>query len=485
MDVVADSRTYRTRAVGRARALRVPASTGAVAAATGVAGLFSLIGADSRWLAALGAAIIRAGHVPRGVPFAAAPTADWPNVPVLAELAFHGLLAAGPRGLLAAQLAAVAIALAAVAIDARALGARDGQAAVAVLVAAVAAFPELAIIRVQLFSLALLPLLMLLLRAESRRSSRRVWLAVPLLALWTNLHGAVLVGLGLLLVYLAFFHLRRRPLEAVLLGAAAGVACCLTPALWRTPRYYLGVLDNETARRGQGLWAPLSPHAPWDVVLALGAVALLALALRAKPELWELAAFAVLVGATIHTSRFGIWLVLFVAPRAARGLPGRSAARSRLTALALALGAAASLLALVQGPGPPARARASYAARSPPRTAHRSSPSLCSRSRSRLPAGASGSATRSTRSAAATRRHTSTGSRATRPATPSSRTSTQSSSPPTAPPVDASRATRPLRRLPRTPTRPSSSVGRMAGEHPTFRGRGASAPGVGIKMLST
>ena len=350
MDEAAEIGRLATRARGGTRGLAAPAAAGAVMAATGLAGLLSVVGADSRWLAALGAAIVRAGRIPHGVPFAVAPTGHWPNVPVLAELLFHGLLTVGPRGLLAAQLAAVAIALSLVAVDARALGARDEQTAVAILVAAVAAFPALAIVRFQLFSLALLPLLMLLLRAETRRPGRRIWLALPVLALWANLHGAVLVGLALLLVYLAVFRLRRAPLEALAVGAASCVACCLTPALWRTPLYFRGVLENEAARRAHGLWAPLTAHAPWDVVLAVGAVVLLALALRGGASRWELVAFAGLVLATVHASRTGVWLVLALAPRAARGLPHSGSAGRRLGVTAVAIGTAATLLAVGRGP---------------------------------------------------------------------------------------------------------------------------------------
>ena len=219
-----------------------------------------------------------------------------------------------------------------------------------VLIAAVAAFPALAIVRFQLFSLALFPLLMLLLRAETRRPTRRIWLAPPLLALWANLHGAVLVGLALLLVYLAVFRLRRAPLEALAVGAAACVACCLTPALWRTPLYFRGVLENEAARRGHGLWAPLSVHAPFDVVLAVGAIVLLVLALRAGTTRWELVAFAGLLLATVHASRSGVWLVLALAPRAAQGLPYSGSGSRRLVLAVAAVGAAATLLAVDRGP---------------------------------------------------------------------------------------------------------------------------------------
>ena len=39
--------------------------------------LVATVGADAHWLAALGAQIARLGHVPTGVPYAAAPSAGW------------------------------------------------------------------------------------------------------------------------------------------------------------------------------------------------------------------------------------------------------------------------------------------------------------------------------------------------------------------------------------------------------------------------
>lgn len=336
---------------GRGMTLGLGASSGAaVALVVGFAALFSITGADARWLGALGAEIVHSGGIPHGVPFAAAASGSWPNVPALAEVVFHGLLAAGPRALLAAQLAAVAVALVTVARDGRAAGASDGAIALCLIVASVGAFPSLAVVRVQLFSVALFPLLLALLRAEARAESRRIWLVVPLLALWSNLHGAVLAGLGVLLVYLALDRARRAPLEAAVVAVAAVAACCLTPALERTPRYFYGVLENDAARRGVGLWAPLSPTRPFDVILAAAAVLLLVPAVRSRPRRWELAALLALAAMTIHATRSGIWLLLAAAPLAAGALGGVREAAPRLTRTALFVGLGVIVLGLGRGP---------------------------------------------------------------------------------------------------------------------------------------
>ena len=66
-----------------------------------------------------------------------------------------------------------------------------------------ACFGPIVAIRGQLFSLPLFAACALLLRAETREPSRRIWLLVPLLALWGNLHGAVLTGAAVAGAYLS------------------------------------------------------------------------------------------------------------------------------------------------------------------------------------------------------------------------------------------------------------------------------------------
>src|SRR5580765_8068656 len=132
----------------------------AVDAGSALCASVAVAGADARWLDALGAVIARAGHIPSSIPYAAAPSHDWVNVPVLGELVFHLLWAiGGEHALVVAQAAAVAA------------------------------------------TLPLFALLVLLLRSDARAPSRRIWLLVPLVALWSNLHGGVLAGLFVATLY--------------------------------------------------------------------------------------------------------------------------------------------------------------------------------------------------------------------------------------------------------------------------------------------
>jgi hypothetical protein len=287
----------------------------------GACALLSGIGADARWLAALGREIVHRGAIPDGVPYAAAPSMDWVNVPVLGELIFHALQAVGgDRGLLLAQLVAATAALLLLVLDMRAVRAPDAAGALVILAVFFAAAPALIIVRAQLFSLVLFCVTLLLLRSEARAPSRRIWLLVPLVAVWANLHGAVLTGLAVASAYLMLERLRQQPLVVLGVLTASIGALFLTPALLDSGDYYLGVLRSEAALRGEGMWAPLSPHSPFDVVFVLMAIPLVAFAVRSRLRPWELACVAAFATITIHAGRNSVWLIFLIAAPAARGL---------------------------------------------------------------------------------------------------------------------------------------------------------------------
>lgn len=325
-------------AIARARELGAASRASLVVAALGaaVAAGAGTIGGDSRWLAAIGGEIAATGHVPRGVPYATAPTAAWHNPIVLAELLFHALWSlGGDRALLVAQMLAVAGACMILAADARRAGARDGSAAATLGVVLVGGLSAVAVTRLQLFSLVLFPVLLALIRADRRAPSRRILLLWPLVALWSNLHGAVLTGVLVALAYLLLDRSRRVGVVSSGVAAAGTVAALLvTPALLQTPAYFWSVLHNYTAQHGYGLWAPLSPTSGFDVLLAAGALALGAFALRARPATWELAAAGALSASTVHTARTGIWLLFLLVAPAAAGLRLRPSIGRRATVAA-------------------------------------------------------------------------------------------------------------------------------------------------------
>src|SRR5436190_1052575 len=125
---------------------------------------FAIIGADSRWLVALGPTFAHS------LLFATAATSGWHDVPVLAQAVFHALDALfGDRGLILAQMAAAFVGFA--------LLARGVQSDLVLVFVMIGSLPLLLVVHAELFSLALMPLMLLLLEEERWN----LWLAVPLL----------------------------------------------------------------------------------------------------------------------------------------------------------------------------------------------------------------------------------------------------------------------------------------------------------------
>src|SRR5262249_14361544 len=152
--------------------------------------------------------------------------------------------------------------------------------------------------------------LLLLLRSEARVPSRRIWLAAPLLALWANLHGGVLLGLAVLGAYLVLERARSTPLTAFAVLALSGAALLATPAGLGTVDYYASVLRGEAAAGHYGLWAPLSLHEPLDLLFLAIAVPFVVAAFRGRMRLWELATLSALAWLSVEAQRNGIWLLL-------------------------------------------------------------------------------------------------------------------------------------------------------------------------------
>ena len=292
----------------------------AAAAGSALCAAVAEVGADARWLAALGAAITHARHIPSSIPYAAAPSHDWVNVPALGELVFHGLwVLGGERALVFAQAVAVAAMFTLLVRDMRDSEAPDGASSLVLVALPFGAIASLFVVRAQLFSLPLFALTLFLLRSEARVPSRRIWLLVPLVALWSNLHGGVLIGVAVSAVYLGLERARRQPGTALGVLIASCAALFATPGLFHTADYYRGVFHSEPATSGFGLWASLSLDNPLDLVFIALAIPLVWFAVRSRPKLWELACIALLSFAAVHVSRNSIWLLLFVAAPAAVG----------------------------------------------------------------------------------------------------------------------------------------------------------------------
>ncbi len=278
-----------------------------------VLAVFVRVGGDWDWLVALGDHIRATGTIPDSVPFAVADTSGWANVPVLAELVASLLNDLGVRTVVFVHLALTAAALALLAAIARSRGAGDVLVALTLAAVVVGALPALVVVRAQTFSLVPFALLLALVVRQARRPDRGIWWAVPLVAVWGNLHGAALLGTCVLGAYLVVDRLRQRPGETIVVGLSSVAALGVTPQGWRTPHYYATVFGNVSAERAEGLWARPSLGAPLDVLMILAALSLAVVLLRTRRPAWEYVAVVGLALATVSAARHGVWLLFLLA----------------------------------------------------------------------------------------------------------------------------------------------------------------------------
>jgi hypothetical protein len=213
-------------------------------------------------------------------------------------------------------------------------------------------------VRPELFSLLLFAAELYLL--EVARARPRVALVIPLLMpLWANLHGAFVVGIGLLVIEALAAAWRRDRAGAVryLLVTVAGIAGLLVnPWGVRVLGYAVSLPTNQVVTRIVSEWGPTNPR-HLTGILAVGALGLLVVALVRAPAPGrvpeQLLRMAVLGGLALWAVRGVAWfgLALPIAlcalarerrPRPAaddRGTPAVSVAV--LAVLAVALAAAA------------------------------------------------------------------------------------------------------------------------------------------------
>lgn len=166
----------------------------------------------------------------------------WVDQQWLGQLIFYGTFAAGGiRAALGLNMLLLAGALGLALVAAR----RRGGSTRSVTWLALASFVVLAwtswILRVQALVFPLFVGLLWLLAADSRRPSRRVLWALPILVLWANLHGTAFLAAGLVALRGASMLLeRQRSLRARVPTALALLA---SPALLLASPYGLSLVD--------------------------------------------------------------------------------------------------------------------------------------------------------------------------------------------------------------------------------------------------
>ena len=132
--------------------------------------------------------------------------------------------------------------------------------------------------RPQSFAYPLFVAVLWLLVDELRRPSRRIYLVLPLLVLWANLHGSVVVGAAIVSAFAVseiVASLRSQPrtvhVRSLVLLAAPWLCVLASPYATSLPHYYRLIFSSGFARYVTE-WAPTTltlAHAP-VYLLALG-----------------------------------------------------------------------------------------------------------------------------------------------------------------------------------------------------------------------
>ncbi len=179
--------------------------------------------------------------------------ATWTDQQWLAQLVFygaHGL--AGMRAVVVLDILLVLLALSLAAGAARSLGA-SSRSTFLIGLLAVLAGPWGWTIRAQSAALPLFAgTLWLLLDAYRNGVRRRTLLVLPLLVVWANLHGSVVLGAALTALLAVTVLVRDRgasPVLPVLLVIAAPLSILATPYGWDIVAYYDLMLDRRPVRR--------------------------------------------------------------------------------------------------------------------------------------------------------------------------------------------------------------------------------------------
>jgi hypothetical protein len=281
---------------------------------------------------------------------------QWQDQQWLAHLASYGLDAVGGLRLISLVDACLLVgALLIAMIASRRLGGSPTWTTALAAPVMLLLFPTP--VRSQAFAMPLFAALVWLLARDARQADRRVWLVLPLLVLWANVHGSVLLASALVLLRCAVavaIALRarelgglRRPL-ALALGAL--IAPFASPYGFGLVHYYSSTVTSSSFHTLIAEWTgtTLRGSPAFFVVAAIAIVCVV------RPEvrlgLFEALCLVALTLAGLDTTRNIVWLPLAAVVLLPSGLARWSpeaASRSRLrpvlavAALAGALGVGA------------------------------------------------------------------------------------------------------------------------------------------------
>jgi hypothetical protein len=218
----------------------------------------------------------------------------WIDQQWLAQIALYGLWRLGGVKLaLLVHALLVTSGLAGAALFARTRGATARSVTWIAIPVLIAYYPVASVMRPQSFAFPLFAAVLWLVLADARQPSRRVFWTLPLLVLWTNLHGSVVLGAMLVsLDGLVGMIQQRLPSGRGLALLLAPWACVFaSPYGPHLPTYYEKILVGGDFKHFVTEWAPTTLTAQTAAVylLVLGGLWLLGRAGRDTPLLDQLA----------------------------------------------------------------------------------------------------------------------------------------------------------------------------------------------------
>jgi len=212
-------------------------------------------------------------------------------------------------------------------------------------------------LRPQLFGMLLFAAVVYLV-VDRRAHPNRLWLVLPIVAAWANLHGSFFLGpLVVGLAWLSDAHDRvpgaHRTLAVALL---AGLAACLTPFGPQVWAYAAGLTTNAGVTARITEWQPTSVQSVPGILFFASAIAVAAIVARAGRRLpwpallWLAIFFALGVYAARGVAWWPIGALPVVAPLLAGGSPNvkaETAERPRRPNLAIAVAVVLAAVALL------------------------------------------------------------------------------------------------------------------------------------------
>jgi len=286
--------------------------------------------------------------------------ATWTDQQWLAQVFMYGVYSLGGFALLSLATATFVVAAFSIAAAAaRQLGAGARAIWVMFLPVLVAA-PWAWSIRAQMLALPLYTGLLWLLATQARKPTRMIWLALPLLAFWANVHGSVALGAVLVMLLAVYELVRSRGatwLRDVVLFVAAPLMILVTPySPADTLRYsHLLLVDPPFAGRVTE-WSWSDPAVDTMFFYALAVIVVVVGWLgRKRLTIFDVAVLALTFAGGVNAIRGIVWFALacmvFVPVAIGRKLESRNPGEPRrglniaiATGLTVALlGVAASL----------------------------------------------------------------------------------------------------------------------------------------------